>query len=484
MRHSVIFFTVVLAILQAAHAQTPAPIERIKITDNDLTCQQIFEERNSMDLAVVEAKNAQASGETTAVAGQAAEVAAEVANRTGMFGSLGSVAGQLLGNVASKSAASATTQMGQQDAAQAAARERQALARKDQLTQLFLAKGCSASDPSAAPKNPNAAVPLPASPLAAKMASAEPSVATLSGARSTPLAMKIEVINPEDLLDSGKVLVVPTAYVTLLTDGRVSAAKQTSALQSGSATARASASYRVSGIDKAYAQLLAKAAYDDLISQLRQAGYTVLTYADVKDRDFIRAAGREPAASLPTKSEGGNNFVTAAPSDEQHFASGTFGGIFSEFTSGGKSKFTDATLIIPQYTFTSPQSWAESSSGYKSVSAEANVAPGMNLLTGRVYWIGQPRSRMMTGIPGVGTKQQVINVTEKAGALEKTADTTPTTANALSGLFNSLSGAGNIQKTSSEYLFTIDRDAYAGGIMNGVHNFNAEVARAAASAKP
>ena len=84
---------------------------------------------------------------------------------------------------------------------------------------------------------------------------------------------------------------------------------------------------------------------------------------------------------------------------------------------------------------------------------------------------------MMTGIPGVGTKQQVINVTEKAGDLEKTADTTPTTANALSGLFNSLNGAGNIQRTSSEYLFTIDRDAYAGGIMNG------EVARAAASAK-
>ena len=473
-----------LLVLRPTYAQSLAPIERMKITDNGLTCQQIFDERNSMDLAIAEAKNAQATGQTTETAGQVAGVAAEVANRTGLFGSLGGITGHLLGNVASKGAANAATQIGQQDAAQAAERERQALARKDQLTQLFLAKNCSASDPAAAPKTPNATMPLPVAAAATSLASAEPSAATLSGSRATPLAIKIEVINPEDLLDSGKVVVVPTAYVTLLTDGSVTAVKQTSAFQKGDATARASASYRVSGIDKAYAQLLAKSAYGDFVGQLRQAGYTVLTYAEVKDRDFIRAAGREPSASLPTKSEGGNNFVTAAPSDEQQFVSGTFGGIFSEFTSGGKSKFTDATLIIPQYTFTSPQSWGESSRGYSSVSAEANVAPGMNLLSARVYWIGQPRVRMMTGIPGVGTKQQVINVTEKAGHLAKTADTTPTTANALSGLFNSLSGAGNIQKTSSEYLFTIDRDAYAAGVMNGVHNFNAEVARAAASARP
>lgn len=482
MRHSVFLGTVVLATLQSAYAQSPTPIERIKLTDNEASCQQIVNERNDMDAVIAEAKNAQAAGQTTEVAGQVAGVAAEAAHRTGMFGALGGLTGQLFGNAVSQSAATATTQIGQQDAAQAANREKQAMARKEQLTQLFLDKKCPASDPSASSKTANA-TPVPAAPVPPKVVSAEPAAATPSGARATQLALKVEVINPEDLLDSGKTVVVPTAYVTLLTDGSVTAVKRSSAFQSGDATARANASYRVSGIDKAYAQTLAKAAYDDLIAQLRQAGYTVLTYGDVKDRDFIRAAGREPAASLPTKSEGGNNFVTAAPSDEQHFVSGTFGGIFSEFTSGGKSKFTDATLIIPQYTFTSPQSWGESSGGYKSVSAEANVAPGMNLLAARVNWIGQPRTRMMTGIPGVATKQQVINVTEKAGTLEKSADTTPTTANALSGLFNSLSGSGNIQKTSSEYLFTIDRDAYAGGVMNGVHNFNAEVARAAASAK-
>ncbi len=306
-----------------------------------------------------------------------------------------------------------------------------------------------------------------------------------SGQVQSTLSIKAQAINPEDLLDHNRTVVVPTAYVKVLTDGRVAATKQSGFFQSGNSTAKASATYQVAGLDKAFLQQLAQAAYDDLVSRLRQAGYKVLTYADVRDRDFMKAAARETKVGglgLPALSEGSNNFAAAAPSDEQHFSSGFGGGELAEFQSAGKSRFTDATLILPQYTFLAPQAWADGSRGYKSVSAEANVAPGMNMLNARATWMGQPKSRMMRGIPGLATTEQVINVTEKAGALEKVADTSPEAANAV-GQALSIFGGGSIKKRSGEYRLTIDREAYREGLMSGVRAFNAELAKLAKEAR-
>lgn len=322
--------------------------------------------------------------------------------------------------------------------------------------------------------------------LALALAAAAAGLSASSWAQTAPaLTFKTAAVNPEDLLDSGKTLVVPTAYVTLITEGRVAATKQAGMFQRGNGTAKASARFRVAGLDKAYAQELAKAALDDFVAQLRGAGYTVLTYDDVKGRDFIQAAQREPATDpmgLPSATEGGITRVTAAPSDEQHFKWGWAGGAFAEFQSAGKPRFTDATLVIPHYTFMAPQAWAEGSRGYQSVSAEANVAPGMNLTSATAHWMGQPKSRMMRGAPGVATTEQVINVTEKAGELAKTADTTPTAANAVGTVLSVLTGFGSIQSSSAEYLLTIDRDAFTAGVLQGVRGFNAEVAKVAAAA--
>jgi hypothetical protein len=463
-----------------AQAQALEPIERVRITDNDLSCQQIFDERTVMDKAIADAKAAQSSGQTTATAGQAAGVAAEVASRTGLFGSLGGLGGHIFGTVASKTAANVAEQSGQQDAAKAAEREKQALARKEHLTQVFLAKGCSAADPSAPPKTTNAVPAVPAAAVAAAPAP-EASADTLSGKRATPMPVAVEAINPEDLLGSNKTLIVPTAYVTLVTDGRVHASKQSGILQRGNASAHAAANFKSRGLDKAYAQQLAKAAQDNLVAQLRSAGYTVLTYADVKDREVFRGAGRE--GGQVNASEGGLNTLTVAPSDEQLFKSGFAGGQFSEFISGGKTRIGDATLLIPQYTFHAPQAWAEGSRGYNSVSAAANVAHGMNMASARVSWLGQPVSRMMRGIPGVATTKPVINVSEKVGKLSAGTDASPTAGNALSSALSNF-GAGDIQRSVTNYELTIDREAYAAGVMNGVQNFNGEVAKVAAAAKP
>ena len=509
-----------LLILAAAHlpaqAQTtppsaaPAgPIERIKLTDNELNCAQIHAEAGQMDKLIADAKAAEDKEKTTGSAASAATTVADVAGKLGMFGRIGGLGGALLGQAAAQAGAGALQKSAQESAQQMAARAQQAGARKEHLTGLFLAKECKVSDlnapgkvlsgaeaqkVAAAPQSAAAAAAqgAPVAPVVvaaaatATTAPAEPTKEvtdqTLAGERLTPLALKLDVINPEDLLSSNKTLVIPTLYLSLITQGRVSATKQSGMFQSGNATARSSANYRVEGIDKAYAQKLAQAILDNLITQLRQAGYNVLTYADVKDRDVFKAAARDPSASA--FNEGSNDYLVVTPSDEQMFKTGFGGIVFSEFWSGGKTRIADATLLIPQFTFHAPQAWAEGSRGYKSVSATTNVVHGMNMWTARVTWLGQPVSRMGRGMPGVATREQVINVSERVGTLSAGTDASPDAANALSGVLNALSGAGNIQRKVTNYVLTIDRDAFAAGVINGAYNFNTEVARAAAAAKP
>ena len=89
----------------------------------------------------------------------------------------------------------------------------------------------------------------------------------------------------------------------------------------------------------------------------------------------------------------------------------------------------------------------------------------------------------MRGIPGVATKAQVVNVTEKAGSVTRAADATPQAANALGTVLGLFVG-GNIQRTSAACVLTVDRAAYGAWVLNGVRAFNAEVARPAAAARP
>ena len=339
------------------------------------------------------------------------------------------------------------------------------------------------SDPATASPATSAASPA-SPPPGSEGAASQPAPA--AAAPRPALNLKVQVVNPEDLLDHNKTLLVPTAYVHLLVEQRTVAARQSGLFSRGNATARSSAHIKVQGLDKAFAQELARLAQDDLMAQLRQAGFTVLGWDDPKVQALLSFAAREPvdsAAGLPTSSEGGQTHWIAAPSDAQRFKPALAGGVFAEFLQGGKSRITDATLILPQYIINAPQSWAETQAGYRSVSAEVNVAPGMNLARASAQWLGAPKSRVMRGAPGVSTTEQLVNATESAGVLVQTADTTPQAANALGGILSALSGAGNIQRSSADYSFTVDRAAYQAGVMNAIRAFNAEVARAAAAAR-
>jgi hypothetical protein len=151
-----------------AEAQT---IERVKMTDNDLSCQQIYGEIGQMDKVVTMASQQTAAAAATPVAGAAptdpnvggqvagavaqTALAATVAKTGGSFGGFGGFGG-MFGGIAQQLVQGATAQQAanagaaQQQAASLqqnlALQSQQAQGRKEHLTGLFLSKGCKMSD--------------------------------------------------------------------------------------------------------------------------------------------------------------------------------------------------------------------------------------------------------------------------------------------------------------------------------------------------
>ncbi len=114
------------------------PIQRVKITDNELTCKQIYDEAAEMGRIATEAKNTRESHQKTSTASTV----------MGFIPFAGLFSGAVMVNA-------------QNEQTNAAERMLQANARQDALTQLFVSKGCKTSDLNASP--PTAALPPPAS---------------------------------------------------------------------------------------------------------------------------------------------------------------------------------------------------------------------------------------------------------------------------------------------------------------------------------
>lgn len=157
--------TFLAALLTSAHAQT---IERVKMTDNDLNCQQIYTEITQMDSMIAKAGQAAPGVQVASadggsnVGGQVAGAVAQqalataVAQNPGGFGSMFGGLGGMFGSLANMAAQTASAQQAaaagaaQQQAAQAqqnnALMAQQAQGRKEHLTGMFLSKGCKMSD--------------------------------------------------------------------------------------------------------------------------------------------------------------------------------------------------------------------------------------------------------------------------------------------------------------------------------------------------
>lgn len=305
-------------------------------------------------------------------------------------------------------------------------------------------------------------------------------------------AMTVAVGKEKDLKDFNT-LIIPTIYVGFPVEGKVFVSKQGSALQAmasgGNANSvKASASFTVSGLDKALAQQIAKKIHDDLVAQLRATGYTVLTYDEIKDQEYVKDADRfadmaKDGPGMVLQGPGQPDLMWVTPTDEQAFKVGMNGGVYNQFIRLGKPKFKDAIMLVPQYTFTAPQLVGSTSASYSQISAGVDAFPSMSLNSAYTPWMSaKPKMGMGGGnLPGVQLKG-AVKLADSVGTLAKE-DKTPNAANALSKGLSMLSGAGSIKASSAAYVMTIDPALYADTAVKGAHDFNAEIAKAVTAAK-
>jgi hypothetical protein len=159
---------------------------------------------------------------------------------------------------------------------------------------------------------------------------------------------------------------------------------------------KAHAKYYVSGLDKAVMQGLSKKLQDDLVAKMRSAGYTVLTYEDVKGEPDVSSHGLlkiDSRYGLPTGGGLGApvTFVIANPTDAQAFEAPIQG---PSWWLRGISKAKDLTVIVPELTFTTPQMFGQASSTATVDSAGISTDPRMIFEGAKIYGMnpkgGQP----------------------------------------------------------------------------------------------
>lgn len=333
-----------LAACPVLAADAPTPIERIKLTDGALTCQQMQDEVKQMEGIVGEAQAGQSSGQTKATAGAAAGVAADVASRTGMFGALGGLGGHLFGSVASKAAAQTVQQQGGMDAAQAAERQKQALARKEHLTQLYLSKNCGGDA---------GAVQAAATP--APQATATPSPPPVF---DTPA---LTVIHGERLKGLKRVAVA--SFTVQFVESQVGEVTQRANLGSNGVTSITEYVSRAVGVDFSDAlkrdrmQDTTNALYQDLLNELKTSGLDVVPpeklQAATSYKTFARQGATTPrvedAEAQKSSGQGAIRSVFMAPPGLPLVIKGASGGQDIDYLNTGSSMFSPT---VPDHTLT------------------------------------------------------------------------------------------------------------------------------------
>lgn len=419
----------------SAIAQQPAantPIDRVKITDNELSCAQIHGEIGDMDKIVGESKASEDKGRTSATAAGAAGTAAEVAGRTGLFGAFGGVAGALFGQVATQTAAGAVQQTSAQSAQQAAERAKQAQARKEHLTGLFLAKDCKASDlnapgktlsgnemqklAAAAPAAADAGAPPP--PADAQGASAL--VTQVSGAAKSGLSPVELGIGPGmdfgTLAARGQKVAVAGYRVAFVVRNSASAYAGSGVANIGQSTGynrtitqaqNKKIEVGLLNVNRQLMQAITDQLYADFVERLKAAGKTV-----VPQEDLLKAAS---FAKLERTEAPGNEAYTVSPTgDARHylvfaptgmplyFITGeSLGdkGPFSQTNNkvlGEISKETNSVLLIPQVVVDFAEVESSGRSNFRS-NAHVDAKPGIALVPMHtIVWAAHANNPIIT----------------------------------------------------------------------------------------
>jgi hypothetical protein len=234
--------------------------------------------------------------------------------------------------------------------------------------------------------------------------------------------------------------IVPTWNLSVSAQGSVWA-------KSGGA--KAHGRYFVDGLTKDVMQGLAKKLQDDLVARLRGAGYTVLTFDDVKSEPDVASHGLEKVDArygLPTGGGFGApvTFVNAAPSDAQAFDKPIQG---HTWWLRGLAKAKNALTIIPEAKFTVPQMFGETESGYARNSAGIITDPAM-VFEGATVAGGNAKGTVGINIQRHGKRL----AQEVTGTIRKIFED-KTTFNAA------------WETTSDDWVMTLDQTAFSDGIL-------------------
>lgn len=314
------------AVSAGAMAQQLAPIDRIKITDGEANCQQLHAEIGDMDKIAADAKANQEKSGTTATAAGAANVAAEVVGRTGgFFGAFGSALGGIVGQAATQTAANVAQQSAQQSAAQSGERVKQAQARKEHLTALFLNKGCRVSDLTAQGRTLS---PEELSKLAA--VSTTPAAGGTAGATAAaaPLAVDVPDLDPKEFmkpfnsdaiqtLQKTRRLAIGGFRVAFVTKAVAADSIRASYLGGGvhSSGVNSRVELTLRNVDLARMQALTERAYQEFVGRLKASGVEVVPYerfAEHKVFSEISFAGKGDGQPYTTET-GGRTYTVLVP---------------------------------------------------------------------------------------------------------------------------------------------------------------------------
>lgn len=486
-------------------AQQPAPIERIKMTDGEASCAQLYAETGDMDKAIAAAQASQSSGNSTAMAGNAANLAAEVADRTGLFGQFGGVAGALFGKTAAQTAAGVAQQSGQMTAAQSTERIRQATARKEHVTGIFVARGCRASDPNF---NPATTTQSNAAVVAAmQITQGAPGSGAAGGRAADPEALQkllapvasvtaLPELDPDQhfkgkmggtfgkdvvqVMPNGKRVAVAGFRVVFITENTATAQVRASYMP-GRDTSGASSSLRVvlNGVDQTTMQQITDKAYADFLAQLKFAGREVVPAEELKEfLSGIEVTGRPYTASTngqaatvlsPTGmplwfSNWDQGWGDKGPLNQTNFRR------VSEYSAKHKAVFI-APLIVVNFV---RMSSSGNQSGFVARSAETGAAMSMHVAAFGTTWTRADESRggiTMGGDEGGISMAAPIVSTLEFGSLKEVA---ASDNSAVKGVFDilgqaaGLANAGGANRSKSENVAETSGPAYAAAAVDAL----------------
>lgn len=310
--------------------------------------------------------------------------------------------------------------------------------------------------------------------LASTHAAAQAAPVTLAD----PIALdgKLDV-NGADEFKAPRKILIPTVIVRLALKGSLTVVNSGRFYQTDGKTVKAKGKYMVAGLDKAYAQGLAKQVQDDLVARLRAAGHTVLTYDDVKSDPEVVKMGRykpEEGYGVPLDSPRGTNntYLMAFPSDDQAIDP-PFQGYGWGFRKVAKEG--DLVVMVPEYRVDAPLLGGSKRHGISSRGASVSISPDMTMYVMAPYLTAKGKWG------SVLTKNAIEDVsTEDVGQIGDATDDSPKFANAVAAGLAALSPLGaDLQTKSGTWGMKIDQPKYTAAVLRGAVSMNMAIEKVA-----